>query len=164
MNKITKKLIVVVLLVFAVFQLSGEDNTSNYEEIAQYVIHTTAVGLGAALSRIEGETEQIDFLRNYITPIRFYPDNTGYFYIYDFDCLNLAHATQKDLEGKDLYNYQDCQGKYVIRELSAAAQNGGGFVEFYWQKPQDKTEYQKMGYVEPIPGTKYFIGTGVYLQ
>jgi signal transduction histidine kinase len=40
---------------------------------------------------------------------------------------------------------------------------GGGYVEFYWVKPGFKTEFKKLGYVEPIPGTNYFIGTGVYL-
>jgi signal transduction histidine kinase len=48
--------------------------------------------------------------------------------------------------------------------LSAAAKNGGGFVEYYWVNPSatTKDEQKKIGYVEPIPETNYFIGTGVY--
>ena len=65
--------------------------------------------------------------------------------------------------GKDLSNYQDSRGKYVIRELSAAAMKGGGFVEYYWIKPGSTGEFRKLGYVEPIPNTTYFIGSGVYL-
>jgi hypothetical protein len=41
--------------------------------------------------------------------IRFYPDNSGYFYVYDFSCKNIAHATQKDLQGKNLYDYKDAR-------------------------------------------------------
>jgi signal transduction histidine kinase len=44
------------------------------------------------------------------------------------------------------------------------AKSGGGYVEFYWIKPGDTGEKKKLGYVESIPNTKYFIGTGVYLE
>jgi len=157
-----------LLLIFAVAvlltQFSCENEILQFEEIAKYVVNTTATGLGAVVATMETEEEQIEFLRDFITPIRFYPDSTGYFYIYNYDCINIAHATQKDLQGEDLSQYQDSKGKFVIQELSKASQKGGGLVEYFWQKPEDETEYRKIGYVEPIPGTKYFIGTGVYLQ
>jgi signal transduction histidine kinase len=78
--------------------------------------------------------------------------------------VNIAHATQKNLVGQNLYNYTDTRGTYVIRELAAAAQAGGGFVAYYWQRPGETTESLKIGYVEPIPTTGYFIGSGVYLE
>ncbi|PKN51696.1 MAG: C50 carotenoid epsilon cyclase [Deltaproteobacteria bacterium HGW-Deltaproteobacteria-13] len=133
------------------------------KEIAKTVVHTTALGLGNILKDVKGEEKRIALIRAFVGPIRFYPDNSGYFYVYDFQCVNIAHATQKDLQGKNLYDHKDAKGKYVIRELSAAAKKGGGFVEFYWLKPGAKGEQKKLGYVEPVPGTKYFIGTGVYL-
>ncbi|MDY6915135.1 MAG: cache domain-containing protein [Candidatus Cloacimonadota bacterium] len=73
-------------------------------------------------------------MRDFVKLIRFYPDKTCYFYVYDIDCNNIAHATQPDLVGKNLYDHQDTKGKYVIRELSKNVQAGGGFVEFYWPK------------------------------
>ncbi|MFA4839764.1 MAG: cache domain-containing protein [Candidatus Neomarinimicrobiota bacterium] len=42
--------------------------------------------------------------------------------------------------------------------------DSAGFVEFYWIKPGATGEKKKLGYVEPIPGTEYFIGTSVYLE
>lgn len=161
----------------AIFLLSGiwsngfhglaraADNTpiDCYTEIAKTMVRGTAAGLGEALKDIKAEKDRIDLIRAFISPIRFYPDNSGYFYVYDFSCKCIAHATQKDLPGKNLYDYKDGKGKFVIRELSNAAKNGGGFVEFYWVKPGSKDEFKKLGYVEPIPGTNYFIGSGVYL-
>jgi len=47
--------------------------------------------------------------------------------------------------------------------LQKQPKKGGGFVEYYWVKPGIKGEHKKIGYVEPIPNTEYFIGTGVYL-
>jgi signal transduction histidine kinase len=142
------------------------DDNSGIEcskDIAKNVVHSTALGLGEILKGVKEEDKRIALIRNFISPIRFYPDKSGYFYVYNTKCVNIAHATQKDLEGKNLYDHKDVKGKYVIRELSEAAKNGGGFVEFYWVKPGSQGEQKKMGYVEPIPGTDYFIGTGVYL-
>jgi signal transduction histidine kinase len=136
------------------------------KQTAVAVVHSAATGLGAVLKDYPAETDRINFIRSYIDPIRFYPDQSGYFYVYNLDCVNIAHATQKDLQGQNLHNYQDSRGNYVIRLLSAAAKNGGGFVEYYWVNPSaaNKGEQKKIGYVEPIPGTDYFIGTGVYLS
>jgi len=82
----------------------------------------------------------------------------------DLDCVNIAHARQKNLPGQNLYDYTDSHGNYVIRDLAAMAQSGGGFVTFFWIKPGETGEKEKLGYVEPIPNTNYFIGSGVYLE
>ena len=113
-------------------------------------------------TEMEMKKDRIELIRAFITPIRFYPDKSGYFYVYDTDCVNIAHAVQKDLQGKNLYDYQDIKGKFVIRELAAKAKEGGGFVEYHWVRPNSEGEHKKIGYVELIPGTDYFIGDGVY--
>ena len=158
---------VVCLMTFSAGASWGQakDNagTRCYEEIAKTMVHGTAVGLGNLLKDVKGEKKRIALIKAFIAPVRFFPDQSGYFYAYDFKCVNIAHAIQKELPGKNLYNHQDTKGKYVIRELSAAAKNGGGFVEFYWLKPGTQGEQKKLGYVEAIPGTNYFIGTGVYI-
>jgi signal transduction histidine kinase len=130
--------------------------------IARTMVHTTAAGLANLISTAADEAQAIQMIRAYIAPIRFYDDASGYFYVYNFDCINIAHATQPDLQGKNLKEHQDTHGLYVIQELSKAAQSDGGFVEFYWIKPGTTTEHKKLGYVEAIPGTPYFIGTGLY--
>ncbi|HEY3275258.1 MAG TPA: cache domain-containing protein [Syntrophorhabdaceae bacterium] len=134
-----------------------------YKETAKTVTHTVATGLGSILAKVKNERKRIELIRSFIAPVRFYPDNTGYFYVYDAKGVNIAHGTQKELQGKNLYDYKDTKGKFVVRALSEAAKKGGGFVDFYWLKPGTKDEAAKIGYVEPIPGTNYFIGTGVYL-
>lgn len=161
---------VLVLLAFgasACGALAGtQSRTISIEEsnnrVARATIHVAAVGLGEILKDIPDENARIAAIREFIAPIRFFNDGSGYFYVYNYDCVNIAHAIDKTLPGKDLTDYQDMKGNYVIRELSAAARNGGGFVTFYWPHPQTKEEMKKIGYVEPIPGTDYFIGTGYY--
>lgn len=139
--------------------MSAEESNNR---IAQATVHVAAVGLGEMLKNIEDENQRIETVRNFIDPIRFFNDKSGYFYVYYYNCVNVAHAIDKSLPGKDLTDYQDMKGKYVIQELSTASKNGGGFVTFYWPHPETKEEQRKIGYVEPIPGTDYFIGTGYY--
>ena len=153
----------VFIMSFGFAQAEDKAAIECYKETAKTVVHSTATGLGEVLKGVKTEKERVDMIRSFIKSIRFYSDKSGYFYVYDFSCLNIAHAAQKDLQGKNLYDYKDGKGNFVIRELSAAAKKGGGYVEFYWVKPGSKNEFKKLGYVEPIPGTNYFIGTGVYL-
>jgi signal transduction histidine kinase len=141
-----------------------KDDREWNKQIAVAYVHSYAISIGEAVLEIEEDSNRINYIRRAINPIRFYPDSSGYFYVYNFDCLNIAHARQKDLQGQDLINYTDSRGKYVIRELSDMAKKGGGYVEFYWIKPGDTGEKRKLGYVEPIPNTDFFIGTGVYLE
>jgi signal transduction histidine kinase len=145
-------------------QGSGAEETSlaTYKQIVATVVHASAVGLAEILKKYKDEEERKNLIRTYVDKIRFYPDQTGYFYVYTFECMNIALPGFKQLQGKNLYDHQDSHGKYSIRELSAAAKKGGGFVEYYWAKPGSVVEQKKIGYAEPIPGTDYFIGSGVY--
>jgi signal transduction histidine kinase len=138
--------------------LTREESNSR---VAVAAVHVAAVGLGEILEGMD-EDQQIETIREFIDPIRFFNDESGYFYVYYFNCTNVAHAVDKTLPGKNLSDYQDMRGLFVIRELSAAAQNGSGFVTYYWPHPETHEEQKKVGYVETIPGTDYFIGTGYY--
>jgi len=140
------------------------DNLSWNKQIAVAYVHSYATVLGEAVLELTSDSARIVFIRKATDPISFYPDSSGYFYVYDYNCVNIAHAKQKNLQNQNLYNYTDTKGKFVIRELSIMAQSGGGYVEFYWIKPGDAGEKKKLGYVEPIPNTNYFIGSGVYLE
>ncbi|MEA2103947.1 MAG: cache domain-containing protein [Candidatus Cloacimonadota bacterium] len=126
--------------------------------------HNMAVGISHYFETIQDSTEQINFLREFLNPIRFYSDSTGYFFVYNFDCINISHAILTHIQGTDLFDYQDPEGTYVIRRLSEIAKNGGGFLQYYWFDPKTQKQEKKIGYVEPIKGTNYFIGDGVYLN
>jgi signal transduction histidine kinase len=140
-----------------------EISPAAYKQIMTAVVHASAAGLAEILKSRKSEAERTDLIRTYVNKIRFYPDQTGYFFVYNFNCVNIALPNPNEWQGKNLYDHKDSQGKYVIRELSAAAKKGGGFIEYYWAKPGVTGEQKKLGYVEAIPGTDYFIGTGVYL-
>ncbi|PLX10617.1 MAG: C50 carotenoid epsilon cyclase, partial [Marinilabiliales bacterium] len=85
--------------------------------------------------------------------------------IYDFNCINVAHGTQKDLQGQNLYDYQDSKGNYVIRELvNIVKTDGSGYYNYYWNNPQTGKEEAKTAIVYKVPGIDYLIGSGIYRE
>jgi len=139
------------------------------EEVAMKIVENAtksmAYGLSGGFSMIADSMEKVLFCRQFIDHIRFFDNQSGYFFIYDFNCVNVAHGTQKDLQGQNLYNYQDSKGNYVIRDLVAIAEgSGSGYYQYYWNNPITGSEDAKEAYIERIPGTTYFIGSGIYYE
>jgi len=88
----------------------------------------------------------------------------GYFFVYDLSGRNLVHPRLRHLEGKNLYDLQDEHGVYVIRELIARAQEGGGFQRYHWNKPSIGGSAPKLGYAVQLPRWGWMLGTGLYID
>jgi signal transduction histidine kinase len=155
--------VVMAVVVFLIIGLPGCNKTTEStltQEVSnnRIILATTRVavsGMAEALKGVTGDSQRSEFIRKYVAPIRFYDDDSGYFFVYDYTCKNIAIAVFSELQGKDLIDYQDSHGKYPIREMAAAAKKGGGFVEYYWPHPLTKADMRKISYVKSIPGTEY---------
>lgn len=88
----------------------------------------------------------------------------GYFFVYDYDGTNLAHPRLPKIENTSLWNMQDPNGVYVIRELIAAAKNDGGLVDYIWDKPSAGRVVDKIGYADGIQDWGWMVGTGLYID
>lgn len=88
----------------------------------------------------------------------------GYFFVYDNHGVNLVHPIQTDLVGKNLYFTKDSQGDNVVKELLKIAAEGGGFHQYYWNKPSTQTEVKKLAYVVQLPRWNWMLGTGLYMD
>lgn len=130
---------------------------------AQLVVRAAAMGLSGILKQSKNRPEQEKLIRQFVHAARFFPDDSGYFYVCDMDGICIAHGEQPELEGLDLLDNQDSSGLYITRVMLEKVEEGGGFFEYLWQKPGTAGEQPKLGYVMPIPGTIYFIGTGIYI-
>jgi len=128
-------------------------------------IQVATKSMAVALSEmIKGQSEDqaIEIIRKAIDGIRFEDDESGYYFVYK-GTVNVALPAKKDAQGKDLGDLKDAGGRYFVREIAARAQGGGGFVEYVFPKP-GKGDQPKLGYAVMIPGTGYWIGTGVYID
>lgn len=121
---------------------------------------TLAATLAATLKSTNSPAEQEHMLQELLKDIRFEEDGSGYFFVYK-DTTNVVMGPNPQMQGQDLSQMKDPNGVFVIRELFELAKKGGGFLEYLWPKP-GKGDTAKIGYAAPIPGTAYWIGTGVY--
>jgi two-component system NarL family sensor kinase len=88
----------------------------------------------------------------------------GYFYVYDRHGKVLVHPILTHLIGRDLMDYQDPNGDYVIRHLWRVAREGGGVHRYMWNKPSLGEEEHKLGYAVMLPQFEWMLGTGIYLD
>ncbi|KAF7599162.1 MAG: histidine kinase [Candidatus Dactylopiibacterium carminicum] len=88
----------------------------------------------------------------------------GYFFVYDTQGRNLMHPRQPQLVGQDLWELRDPQGVPTIQHLIAQAREGGGYIEFQWNRPSTQRIERKLGYVELVPEWGWMLGTGIYLD
>ncbi len=133
--------------------------------LAQTLTKSMSEGISGGIEIMPDSIQGVMFCRDFIDNIRFFDNQSGYFFIYDFNCVNVAHGTQKELQGQNLYNYQDSKGNYVIRDLVEIAKtNGLGVYEYYWNNPATGKEEPKTAFVYKVPGIDYLIGSGVYFN
>ncbi|WP_147820561.1 methyl-accepting chemotaxis protein [Salidesulfovibrio onnuriiensis] len=123
--------------------------------------HAMAISLGDLLTGLS-EDQKVEAIRTAIKNIRFEEDSSGYFFA-NKDTTTLAHPTKPSLHGKDIQGAKDKNGVFFIKELDKQAHGGGGFVSYIYPKP-GMGDQPKLGYAEMIPGTGFWIGTGIYID
>lgn len=84
-----------------------------------------------------------------------------YIFAFDFNGVVLAHGANPKLVGKNLNDFQDADGRYLIRGLIDTAQKGSGWYYYKWSNPITKKIEEKMAYVLKI-NDDVWIGAGVY--
>ena len=125
--------------------------------------HSVALSIGGLIESIDDPDEKIAAIRKAVDQIRFESDKSGYYFVYT-DTTCVALPPKKSLQGKDLGGLKSKKGIFLVKELRDAAKKGGGFVIYDWPKPPGDDQVDKLGYAEMIPGTDFWIGTGVYLD
>jgi signal transduction histidine kinase len=133
-------------------------------QVLKAAVRVGSAGLGAIAVNPDGSYNTA-MIRQFVHAIRFLDDDSGYFFVYDYTSnFNIAHAVLLNFEGQDKTSYQNSRGLFVIQELSkiAASPAHAGFLTYHWNNPTTGREEEKLGYVEVIPGTTLYIGSGIY--
>lgn len=132
------------------------------KEKLKIATHSMAVALGEVIKDAQNAYEQQEIIRAGVDRIRFEEDKSGYFFVYE-ETVCVALPPKPETQGKDLAGTKDSNGLLLVEEMRDTAKAGGGFVEYIWPKP-GAGDQPKFSYVEVIPGTNYWIGTGVYVD
>ncbi|MBI5520133.1 MAG: cache domain-containing protein [Desulfovibrio sp.] len=126
-------------------------------------VHSLAVSIAEVIKDLPPDKSfATDTMRRLVGPIRYEEDKSGYFFIYEGTTV-ITVPIKPELTGKDMSGAKDKNGVSYVTELAKAANQGGGFVEYVFEKP-GKGLQPKLSYSEQIPGTPYWIGTGIYID
>ncbi len=104
-------------------------------------------------------------VKDSLRKIRF-NDGRGYFFAVNMNGTEELFPTYPELEGRDLSDQQNSQGKFVVAEmLTLARTSGEGFIRYTWNKPdKNDKKYPKIAYIKYVPELDWIIGTGEYLD
>lgn len=138
------------------------------------------VGSGMYNDRLE-RTFVVDAVKNAVGQIEkhgaaafpLFHDRTGpfiakneYIFVFDMNGVELVLPPFPNLEGRNLLDMKDTQGKQPIREMLELVQTrGSGWVDYMWPKPGESVSTQKSAYVTKakIGDQWVLVGSGVYL-
>jgi len=143
-------------------QLTSEKIAANLKERVQEA-HAIALSLYKNNQHLNND-ELKKLITDTLREIRF-NKGRGYFFIYEKNGVSVMHPILPQLESRNLWDFQDVKGRFVIRELSEVSDNEqGGVLTWWWNKPSDKqAEYEKIGYSKSFAPFNWFIGTGDYI-
>jgi signal transduction histidine kinase len=90
----------------------------------------------------------------------------AYIFVFDMKGIDLVNPGFPNLEGRNLLDLKDTQGKQLIREMFEVVQtSGSGWVDYMWPKPGESVSTQKSAYVSKAKMRDQWVlvGCGVYL-
>jgi methyl-accepting chemotaxis protein len=92
-------------------------------------------------------------------------DDKGYLWINDMHSRMVMHPVNPELDGKDLADFKDPNGKHLFNEfVKVCRDNGEGFADYMWPKPGYDKPVPKLSYVKLFKPWNWIVGTGVYLD
>jgi diguanylate cyclase (GGDEF)-like protein/PAS domain S-box-containing protein len=137
----------------------GQMALQGHKDSIQDMTHCLGQILGQALSALPPGADPEEAIRRVVNPLRYESDGSGYYFVYRGTVI-VALPPRPELVGRDMVAIGTNGG---ITKLAEAARAGGGFVEYVFPKPNGR-EQKKLSYAEMIPGTDYWLGTGVYMD
>jgi len=103
--------------------------------------------------------------RKQIGNLRFGPDNKDYFFIIDTDARMVMHPIKPELDGKEMGEFKDPDGKKLFSEMvSVSKEKGEGFVSYMWPKPGEDAPVAKQSFVKLFKDWGWIVGTGIYID
>ena len=137
------------------------EKTEIAKKIAVSFYEAAQKEIAAGATKEEATKHNQEKAKEAIKKLRFGVD--GYFWINDFSPKMVMHPINPALDGKDLSQNKDPNGKFLFNEfVNVVNKEGKGVVEYMWSKPGFEKPQPKISYVEGLKEWGWIIGTGVY--
>ncbi|GAB1535308.1 hypothetical protein ADMFC3_09390 [Geovibrio sp. ADMFC3] len=150
---------------FGSYELNDSLRTSGKVKIG-YVqkLKNIPLFIGSSFTIESAEDEAKKRVISSIRRERYGKDKTGYFWVNDSDFTGIVHPGNPELEGKNLKNMRSRDGKYLFQEVDKIVRNGGGYVEYFWPRPDTVVPERKVTYATVYKPWGWVIGTGFYFS
>ncbi|WP_298399073.1 methyl-accepting chemotaxis protein [uncultured Azonexus sp.] len=155
----------IVLCLVSLFQLKDsmlEDRKQKTRDIVEVALgivkHHHQLASAGKISEEDAKNAARDSLRD----LRYGEDD--YYFGFDTEGVYFLHGGNPKLEGQNKLDMQDTHGKYIIRELIAAAKAGGGFVDYWFPRAGQNKPEPKLGYTTLFTPWNWVVGTGIYID
>jgi methyl-accepting chemotaxis protein len=109
------------------------------------------------------EQQAQDMAKTALASLRYEGEN--YFWVNDMTPRMVMHPFKPELDGQDLTDFKDPEGKHLFVELvDAVRKNGAGFVDYKWPKPGQNAPQPKISYGKAYAPWGWIIGSGIYVD
>ena len=153
------------LCLTALFQLKDsmmedrKEKTRNLVEVSIGIVtHHHKLAVAGKLSEADAKQAARDSLR----ALRFGKDD--YYFGFDTSGVYFLHGGKPAMEDQPGIDLKDTNGKFIIKELIAAAQSGGGFVDYWFPRAGQQNAEPKLGYAALFAPWNWILGTGIYID
>jgi hypothetical protein len=154
-----------VLCIVALVNLKGnllEDRklkTRNLVEVALGIVsHFHQLSTRGVLPEADARLAAIATLRD----LRY--AGTDYFFGFDTNHVYFLLPTKPEFEGQNKKEMKDAKGTFLIQELVAAAQAGGGYVNYWFPRSGSDIPEPKLSYAALFAPWNWVVGTGIYID
>jgi len=88
-----------------------------------------------------------------------------YFWVNDYTPRMVMHPIKSQLDGKDVSNTTDPDGKRLfVAMVDTVKKSGSGFVSYQWPKPGSEKPVPKISYVKGFKPWSWIVGSGIYID
>ncbi len=121
------------------------------------------IGSGVYLEMAEKQFQEN--AKKQVGNLRFGPEGKDYFFIIDTKATVVMHPIKPALDGKDMSDFKDPNGKQLFAEMAKVGkEEGEGFIDYYWEKPGEDEPSAKLSFVKHFKEWGWIVGTGIYID
>jgi methyl-accepting chemotaxis protein len=160
-------ILALLLVTFLLLRSERNSMTQDRQRATRYAVETAAAmvehlgkqAASGALTRDEAQRRAISQLRD----MRY--SGSEYFWVNDMLPRMVMHPTKPELDGKDLSDTKDPNGKALFVEMAkVVSADGAGFVNYEWPRPGSDKPVPKISYVKGYQPWNWIVGSGVYVD
>lgn len=142
---------------------------NNQKQYDKYVyikkVKPLHVYIAAGIYTTEIDKDIKSVLLNELKQERYGHNKYGYFWVHDLNCTMLEHPINPELVGKDVSNLKTEDGKSLFKTMNELVlKQNEGFLQYQWQRPDNKGIDQKISYICLIKDWGWVVGSGFYFS